>query len=188
MLIGESMEAAAIKPDPEKPRTLVQRLKKGKEVHDEFADEFRRTYLIGGKLLDEWREHFTFTIPVDPNPATIQELDIKLVELHQEASFLKAVADCKLRAYNSVTSRAYNAEYTRLVAWYRDAGQKLPAKDTLQALAEEKLAYDKSGLVHGEIELSFWKDVLADLANSRKVIENITLNISVELKANSRTT
>ena len=184
MQLIEATTPVLVSPSKKETATsLVKKLRKGKELHDEFTREFRETYKIAGQLMGEWQDHFALQIPIDPNIATIQELDVRLVELHQEASFLKAVADCKLRAYNGVTSRDYNIEYARLVTEYKTSGQKLPAKDTLQALTEKELGGMKEGLVHAEIELSFWKDVLNDLSNSRKVIENLTLNISVEAKA-----
>lgn len=163
--------------------TLVNQLRNGKVLHDQFADEFRKRYKIAGKLINEWKDHFKITMPPDLDPVKIQLVDVLLMELHQEATFLKAEVEARLTACRSRNDDMYRTEYARLVTEYKSKQQKLPAKDTLAALAEEKTGDIKNALTHAEIELCFWKEILNDLRNSRRLIDNATINISVEAKA-----
>lgn len=162
---------------------LVDQLRKGKRIHDEFAEAFRKQYQVAGKLMSEWKKHFRMRLSPDLNPQTCQEADGKLMDLHQEAAFLKAEAEARLTACKSANDDRYRTKYTKLVAEYKEKGQKLPAKDTLGALAEHAISDTKGAQTHAEIELSFWKEVLTDLANCRRLVENATINLSVEAKA-----
>lgn len=163
--------------------SIVDQLRKSKRLHDQFADKFRTQYKVAGKLMSEWKDHFKVSIPPDLNPQTAQQVDAQLVELHQEATFLKAEAEARYTAYQSANNERYRSKYAALVAEYKANGNKLPAKDTLSALAENATAEIKDSMTHAEIELSFWKDVINDISNSRKLLENATICMATEAKA-----
>jgi len=163
--------------------SLIMQLRKSKKVHDKFAEQFKNKYRISGKIMSEWKEYFRVALPPDLNPRTAQQLDAKFIELHQEASFYKAEAEARLTAYSHANNERYRDQFAALVAEYKVKGEKLPAKDTLVALSEHAIADTKDGEVHAEIECNFWAEILKDLANSRKLLENAVLSLSVEMKA-----
>jgi len=171
------------KPIEVSAKELVGQLKKGKALYNEFSIEFNEQYMISGKLIDDWKEYFKLEVPPDLNPRLCQGLDIKLMELHQEAAFFKASCQSKLEAYRSRYNAAYRTTFTALVAKYKAEGSKRPAKDTLVTLAEYEIGNILDAIVHAEIELNFWKEVLSDMANCRKLIENATFNLGIEAKA-----
>jgi len=164
-------------------KDLVNQLRKGKRLYDEFGKELYTQYKINGKLLHEWKEYFKLYLPPDANTQTLREVDSRLMGLHQEASFFKGCCNAKLQAAKANNMDAYRQRYTELVAEYKSQGKKLPAKDTLSALAEHTTADWKNVTMHAEIEFDFWKEILNDLTNCRRLVENMTLNISVEAKA-----
>jgi hypothetical protein len=162
---------------------MLSSLRKGKNLHDGFAKKFRENYLIAGKQMKLWKDYFKVELPPDLNPALIQEIGSKLMGLHQEASFLKAEAEARLSACQSTSDDRYREKYAALVAEYKSEDKKLPAKDTLIALTEHSISDIKNAITHAEIELAFWKEVLADISNSRKTVELATICMSVEAKA-----
>jgi hypothetical protein len=162
---------------------IITILKKGKKLHDHFAEQFKNKYLIGGKLIHHWKEHFKISIPPDLNPHTCIEIDTKIMELHQEATFLKAEADARLTACKNASSEKYRTQFAALVAEYNQAGKKMPASATLTALAENNISDIKNALTHVEIEVAFWKEILNDIYSARKMIQNITINLISEAKA-----
>lgn len=162
---------------------IIKQLYKGKKIHDAFADNFRKQYLIAGKLMKDWKEHFKIALPPDLNPQLAQSIDAKLMEYHQEACFYKAEAEARLAAFRSARDKKYREAFTTLTMEYKNAGQKIPAKDTLGTLAEQSIADINEGLIHAEIEVSFFKEILGDLDNSRKLLESAVISISVEAKA-----
>jgi len=158
-------------------------LRKGKKLHDGFALKFREKYLIAGKQIDKWKTYFKVDLPPDLNPGLCQEIGSKLMGLHQEAAFLKAESEARLAACKSTSDDRYREKYTALVTEYRNKEMKLPAKDTLIALTEHSISDIKNAITHAEIELAFWKEILADISNSRKTVESAIICISVEAKA-----
>jgi hypothetical protein len=162
---------------------IILSLKRGKKLHDHFADQFRKSYKISGKLMCNWQEYFKIEIPPDINPEICKMIAIKIMELHQEASFFKAEAEARLTAYKGVSADKYRVEMATLITEFKHSGQKMPAATTLTTLAENAVSGQKNAMIHVEIELNFWKEVLADLANARKLIENATINLGIEAKA-----
>lgn len=176
-------EYNSTKKDEELAASILGQLKKSKKLHDQFAEQFRKKYMVAGKIIAEWRQHFHISLPPDLNSQTAMGMEAKLNELHQEASFFKAEADARCKAYENANTQRYRDKFAALVAEYKQTGQKLPAKDTLASLAEFAISDTKDGQVHAEIELNFWKDILADLANSRKQLETVVILLSVEAKS-----
>lgn len=162
---------------------IVSILRKGKKLHDHFAEQFKTKYLISGKLINEWKSYFKISIPPDLNPHTCIEIDSKIMELHQEASFLKAEAEARLTACKNASSEKYRTEFAALVAEYNQAGKKMPASATLTALAEHSISEIKNALTHVEIEVAFWKEILNDIACARKAVKNVVICLSIEARA-----
>lgn len=163
--------------------SMIDQLRTSKKLHDEFAQQFRHQYMIAGRLIKDWKQHFRVNMPPDINTQICQVIDSQLMELHQEATFLKAEAEARLTAQRSANQDKYRTKFAELVTEYKSSGQRLPAKDTLAALAEVDIGETKNATVHTEIELSFWKEILSDLTNCRRLVENATINLSVEAKA-----
>lgn len=168
--------------EEQKSQDIINQLRKSKKLYDDFTNQFYTQYKISGKLINEWKYYFKITVPPDINTATAKQLASRLSELHQEASFMKSAAEARLQACKANSSNVYREEYARLVAEYRSKGEKLPAKDTLVALAEKAVGALQDMTVHIEIELSFWKEILNDLANVRKLIDIATINLGIEAK------
>jgi len=168
------------------PSIELATLKPSKKIYEQFTQEFRELYLISGKKADEWQSHFQLQIPPDCDSTTLKELDTQLAGMFEEAAFLKTMADCRLQAYKTSNASRYREAYASLVQSYKEEsgpGKRLPAKDTLQVLAEEQIGSSTDGIVHAEIELAFFKGIVDKLNTLRKIIENISLNIAIEGKA-----
>jgi len=168
---------------PEFGKNLVEGLRNGKQLHDDYAKNFQERYMIAGKVISEWKEDFRIEIEPDSGPEGCITADIKLLKLHQTASFNKSESQARVSTLKNIYNTRYRTEFNRIVTEYKTSGQKLPAKDTIGQMAEEAAAELKDALSHAETENDFWKETLADLANARKVINDMTVNLSVEAKA-----
>lgn len=164
-------------------KELIDQLRKGKKLHEEFSKNFNSLYKIAGKLMSEWKQYFKVKIPSDLNPQTCLSIGSKIIGFYQEASFLKAEAEARLAAYKSATDDKYRTRYAELVTEYKAESKKIPAKDTLAELASYDIGDIKNALVHSEIELAFWKEMLNNLNHARKTIENATIGLGIEAKA-----
>ena len=162
---------------------MIDKLKVSKEVYRSYTEQFGARYYMNGKELTEWQKHFRIQIPPDLNPQTAKELDMRLIELYQEASDYKTEAETQHLSAQGAVKTAYREEFQGLVNEYKSRKEKLPAQATLATMAEEKISVHKDSLVHHEISLAFWKGIVNNLTECRKLIENATWNLSIEYKA-----
>tara|TARA_Y100000310_G_scaffold336391_2_gene420803 strand:+ start:7142 stop:7699 length:558 start_codon:yes stop_codon:yes gene_type:complete len=160
---------------------ITEELEQTQREYKRWVEGFGNSYQIQDHTISEWRSHFAIRLPADIGTDTCKSVDIKLVNLFQEAHGNKGKAEAALSMYKAGYAKRYRAEYASLVRSYE--GKKLPAAGTLVTLTEEKLGDMKDAIALAETEVSFWREMLANLNTIRKIIENATLNISVEAKA-----
>jgi len=162
--------------------TMISGLRKGKDIHEQFAKAVQERMMIQGKTMPQWRKHFSVKIPDNPDITACKETSMRLMELFQEASFLKAMAD----AAHSLQKKGYDTQYREkfeaAVSEYKTEGKKLPAKDTLETLAKLEVDDIESGLAYSDLSVRFWKEILENLNYLRKIVETSTINNSVEAK------
>lgn len=164
---------------------LINESRAGKKLHKQFIEAFNTTYLISGKPISYWKNYFYVEIPQDVNPQTAKVCASKLNDLYQEASDFKATAESAHCLMKERYDDHYRAQFVARAQEFQQDGKKLPAKDTLVLLTENqpRLKQIKASLVHAEIEVSFWKEIIGRLAASRKHLEMSTMNIGIEAKA-----
>lgn len=162
---------------------VVKSVEDGKELHDHFAKQFRKDYTVAGKTLGEWKSYFKVNVPPDLNPQTCRDVDTKIMSLHQEASYYKAEAEAKHSILKASNANQYRTEFNAIVSEHRALGKKVPAAATLASLAEYATGTIKNAVAHSEIELGFWKEILSDLANARKIVEQFVMTLNIEAKA-----
>ena len=169
---------------------LLEKLLKGKIIHDKFAKDMREKFLINGRTIDTWETRFKITINTDNlTPPICRQFDLLLLELNQEAAFYHAVASMKLQMLKRGHDSAFRDKYFALVQEYeaKMSGKgKLPAAATLENLAKVETDNVESAQSVAEVEEQFWSDIMDHLTTCRKIIENATLNNNVEAKLLNR--
>jgi hypothetical protein len=164
---------------------LTDSMEASRQFYDAWTQRFGSWFKPRGKTMEEWRDHFIIRIPADIDVPTCKQVDVKLIALFEEAHNFKAQAEASLHLEKARYAQQYRGKYGSLVRSYenRVPKVKLPAKDTLATLTEEELGEEKDAIAYAESALQFWKEQLAYLTVTRKIIENATLNLSVEAKA-----
>lgn len=164
--------------------SLLKGLFHGKEVHDIFTQNFQRQMIISGQSIDHWQDKFKIKVPTDNlTPALCMELAMKIMDLSQEATFFHAVAQAKQQMLKRGADSNYNNKFWAIVQDHKSKGVKMPAAATLDTMARINNDDIESAETIASIELKFWKDIIDHLNMCRKLIENASLNISVEIKA-----
>ncbi len=164
---------------------MIKSLRAGKDIHELFASTVRTGILIQGRTMEQWKQYFTLDIPDSPDTTDCKTLDKRLMELHQEATFLKCMAEATYSLGKKSYDSQYRDKFTALVSEYKQLDKKLPARETLEILASNDLDDIQTGISYSEVATRFWKDIIDDLNFKRKTVENIVINISVEAKANT---
>lgn len=161
---------------------LLNNLRKGKETHDIFAQNFRRLYTIAGATVEVHEQKFKISVPENPDPATCKMLDMHIMGLHQEAAFYHAVSAAQSQALKKGSDTEYRARYTGLVAEYEQNGKKLPARGTLEDLVRAETDDIESAVANADIHREFWKSIMDHLNMCRRLLENATINSGIEAK------
>ena len=163
---------------------LLEHLLRGKQVHEIFSDSMRRQLPISGQSMDHWEKRFRITIPTGGlTPAICKDLSMQILDLNQEATFLHAVAGAKSQLIKHGSESTFLGRFQAIVGQYTVEGKKLPGQETLQRLASIDGQDVDAAMAIADIEVNYWKDILDHLSTCRKLVENASLNISVELKA-----
>jgi len=162
---------------------LLTKLLKGQQVHHIFADSMKRQLTISGQSIDYWKEQFHIHIPTDNlTPAICRDLDVKVMELNQEATFYHAIASAKAQWLKRGSESAFNDKFWTIVQEFKAKGDRVPGQDTLKTLSSIGNEELDSAQTIADIECKFWKDILDHLSTCRKLIENASMTISTELK------
>jgi hypothetical protein len=166
-----------------KADALLDKLLKGKQIHDLFASNMRNHLLISGQSLDDLEKKFKLKIQTDSlTPEICKMYAFQLMNLNQEAAFYYAVANAKSQMLKRSGESTYRDRFYAIVQEYKTADKKLPANATLENLARIENDDLDSAEAIAEIEKRFWQDILDHLSSLRKLIENATFNSSVEAK------
>lgn len=150
-------------------------------VYQTYTQQFGEKYQIRNKPIAVWREYFRIDIPPDFSTMTCCEINKQLLQFNQEASFYHGESDALLSVLKTIKNKQFREEYSKEVQKY--TGRKLPSKDTLTTVVEEKLGDIIDNISHAETEVNFWKEMLTNLGTTRKIIENATFNIGIEAKS-----
>lgn len=166
---------------------LVETMLRGAKINKLFEESMKQQFLISGKTMGYWEQKFKLHIPKDNlTPMKCVELDRVLMDLHQDATFYYNVSDAKTQLAKSGQTSEYNSRVNKIIAEFKLEGNKIPAADTLKAMAAVHTEGIASASTIAEVELKFWKNIIAHLQYCRKMLENASLNISVEIKAMSQ--
>lgn len=161
---------------------LLDNLRCGKTVHDEFADRLRRQFLISGRTMEAWEKEFKVSTPSNLDPALCRTLLGELMSLYEKASFHKAHADAVNSALSKGIESQFNDRFTALTQELKVSGEKLPASKTLETLARAELSQAESAHTSAEIAKNFWREIQDHLSFCRKVLENAVIAGAVEAK------
>lgn len=164
--------------------TLLKGMFKGQEIYSVFSQNFQRQMTISGQTIEHWQNKFKIHVPTDNlTPSMCMELAMKIMDLSQEATFYHAVAQAKAQMLKRGADSNYNSKFWFFVQEHKSKGARLPASATLETMAKINNDEIESAETISNIETKFWKDILDHLNMCRRLIENASLNLSVELKA-----
>jgi len=166
----------------ERVGSIVEKLTKGQATYDLISQNLK--ILIHGKSIEDWTKEFKVAMPKEQaTPANLRDICIKIMELHQVAVFHYVLAESikQQMAHGNDTSF-----YTRYMELYEEAQKsgtkRLPASLTLESMAKTYNQDMEGAMVYAEIAVKFWRSILDHLSECRKLVEQASMNTSVELK------
>lgn len=163
---------------------LLNEVLKGKKVHEWFTENMNAKILISGQPIPFWEQKFKITVPTeDLTPARAREIDMKLMDLHQEATFLWNTAMARSQLIKHGNANVFMGRFQALVQEHKSSGKRLPAQGTLENLARVDNLDVESAQAIADIEVKFWKSILDHLGRCQSILKNASLMIATELKS-----
>jgi len=171
-----------------KIKGLINALRKNKEFEKEFREKIISSYGIGDKNMENWDQEIAIRIPNDANPQQCREILVQIDNCTEKVSRYHRrakVAEATMRAaYEEEFDNAFEQCYKEALSTQKESGaKKLPAKDTLTALADKRAEDTKRALHHAQIATMFFKQVLDKLNSQREDIKSILISLGIEAKA-----
>lgn len=161
---------------------ILAQLQDGKDVYTVFTLHFENEFLLNGKTLSAWRQHFKVQIPNNCSLSELRQVAIKLYNVYQEASFFYAEAQAQLSAIQTGGEKLFREAHHKHYTEYKTSGAKLPAADTLRREAEFDIGDVKDAEAQAAVTKNFWKEIVEGLNNQRRLVEQISISLSVESK------
>ena len=166
----------------EKIQAIINKLIEGRQLFESAIGNFDP--IISGQPISHWTEKFKIKIPTGSlSPGILKDLSIRIMDLHQEATFMFLVVEAKKQYLQHGNEIAYHSEYMGIYESFESTGKKKPAASTLESMAKVSNETVELTMMHADIETKFWKNILEHLAMCRRLVENASMNVSVELKA-----
>ena len=162
---------------------IMAKVLRGKDVAEALNKAFEQQDMIAGHSAEYWREHFKINIPTDNmTPQLAVEVNLKLLQLYQEASFYYAWAQKKKEHMRCGVETAKAQTINGLVEEFKIKNKKVPAATILEALAKSDAEdLDQASEIY-KTEYNFWKQMLDQLTTVFKMVQNASTAIAVEAK------
>lgn len=163
---------------------LMGEVLKGTKVHELFTESMRDNLLVSGHPIPYWEDKFKIRLDLsDLSPALARKLDMQIMDLNQEATFLWNTAMARAQLIKHGNENVFMGKFNALVQEYKSSGKRLPAQGTLTNLARHDNLDVESAQAIADIEVRFWKSILDHLGRCQSMLKNASLMIATELKA-----
>ena len=166
-----------------KAERLIDETLKGKKVHEIFTQHMIEQLQISGHPIPHWERIFRISIQTDNlTPAIVRQIDMKIMDLSQEATFLWNTAMARAQMIKHGNENVFVGKFTALVQEYKETGKRLPAQGTLENLARSENLDVESARAIADIEVKYWKSILDHLNRCQSIVKNASLMLASEMK------
>lgn len=170
-----------LKNDPGISKKLVEKVQAGKAEFVKSHKELTDRYMINGKTISDWNNHFKLNIPKDATPTQCKEIMRDLAELHHEATFYYSQASMTEKAVLGRREAEHREAYANGLTESSKALKPTPAT-TLKITADKAVQEIDDILVNAQITQAFWKERIEHLKYLYKLVNDITINTGYEIK------
>jgi len=137
---------------------------------------------VGGKTILQWKEYFKLDIPESPDPEICKNIDIQLIQLHHEATFLYNLTKLCLDRLHTMSEAKFQQKYKELYEGFRNQDSRPPGAPIIENLAKVDVQDVVNMRDAAKRELEFWKRIIANLDMQRRLINDATINNGIQVK------
>lgn len=166
------------------PKEIVETIMDGAQVYSNISSTFIQTFMFYDKTLYEWASELMVQIPsakeLDPNK--FREVMVQLAKNVQVANNYYSVSCTIEDAIAGGNSIKKSDVISAIVQRYASKGAKRPAATVIDQMAESYMSGTISAKVSSKMVKNFWKQRIDMLLEVRKIMEQISMSIHVEMK------
>jgi len=158
-------------------------LNRGGETYEKLTREFLSSFEFFGKTLDAWASEMMLEKPSEKlDLCAIRTLELEMIEKLEKASNYLSVATAMLQAIEGGNEIKKKRLTTAIVEGYKTQRARRPAASVIESMADSQLEDTAAACIAAKIIKQFWKQRLDTLLHNQKILEQISINLSVEMK------
>lgn len=163
---------------------IVETIMDGAQVYSNISSTFIQSFMFYDKTLYEWASELMIAIPsakeLDPNK--FREVMITLAKNVQVANNYYSVSCTIEDAISGGNSIKKSDVIAAIVQRYAAKGAKRPAATVIDQMAESYMSGTISAKISSKMVKNFWKQRIDMLLEVRKIMEQISMSLHVEMK------
>lgn len=163
---------------------VIQTIMDGAEVYSNISSAFIQNFMFYDKTLYQWASELMIEIPsskeLDSNK--FREVMITLAKNVQIANNYYSVSCTIEDAIAGGNSIKKSDVIAAIVHKYATKGAKRPAATVIDQMAESYMSGTISAKVSSKMVKNFWKQRIDMLLEVRKILEQISMSLHVEMK------
>jgi len=166
------------------PEEIVETIMEGAEVYSNVSAAFIKNFSFYEKTLYQWASELMIEIPSAKNldPQKFREVMIQLAKNVQIANNYYSVSCTIEDAISGGNSIRKSDVIAAIVQRYAVRGAKRPAATVIDQMAESYMSGTISAKVSSKMVKNFWKQRIEMLLEVRKIMEQVSMSIHVEMK------
>lgn len=163
-------------------KDLFNNLPDSVNLFNQLSDTVIESFEYYGATLAEWADRMQVVIPKEIDLMIIRDLLIQVGNKLQAASVYYSLCSSYNSFLSSSLDDAKNHVINDLVADYLTRNAKRPAVGVLNNIADSKFAQPLTQVLISRILKDFWKERRDMLIETRKILEQLNLSQTMELK------
>lgn len=168
--------------DQAAPEEILDSLTSSVEVHQTLTEDFIDKLIFFGHTMGEWSKIVRIEIPRDPTPQVLRELLVKTANSLQMASHYYIIADSMFYALTTQTKYRQSEIINIIVNSFKKNGKRAPARAVIEQMAESYLSSTNHVKTTAKITRAFWKQKYDTLIEIRKILDQIAISQTTEMK------
>jgi len=163
---------------------IVETIMDGAQVYSNISSTFIQSFMFYDKTLYEWASELMINIPPakELDPSKFREVMITLAKNVQVANNYYSVSCTIEDAISGGNSIKKSDVIAAIVQRYASKGAKRPAATVIDQMAESYMSGTMSAKVSSKMVKNFWKQRIDMLLEVRKIMEQISMSLHVEMK------
>lgn len=153
--------------------------------YDSAAESLLNDLEFHGHSLSDWSVKLTLQIGNPEDFSDLKELQIELAKKIQMATYYYSISSTVFNVLDSSTHAEKGAVTQAILDEFRERGEHRPTQASMDAIVRGRLQSINNQKLSASIVKNFFKQRLDTLIEIRKILESLSISMSMERKLNA---